>query len=143
MHSYTLITEWHQTSLISLAQETVADHQPPAKHLGITLGSPRGAEPPQSHHPGLLLIHKEELQALGCLSKPHGSTGKHQYLLKCSQKPSSIPRVRVSPKAGAAHKVGLCTSSLMGCSQPERQGSPHVLSMGKWRQGAARLWGSR
>lgn len=53
MHSYTLLAEWHQTPLISLAQETVADHQPPAKHLGIALGSPRGAETPQSHHPGL------------------------------------------------------------------------------------------
>lgn len=51
MHSYTLLAEWHQTPLISLAQETVADHQPPAKALpwaapevlshprAITLGS--------------------------------------------------------------------------------------------------------
>lgn len=86
------------------------------------------AAPEGLRHPRAITLdstHKEELQALGWLSKPRGSTGKHQYLLKCFQKSSSIPRVRVSPKAGAAHKVGLCTSSLMGCSQPERQGSPH------------------
>lgn len=81
-----------------------------------------------SHHPGLPLSHEEELQARGCLSKPGGSTGKHQYPSKDSQKPSSIPRVRVS--LGAAQQVGLCTSSLLGCSCParlcmvDRQGSP-------------------
>ena len=117
-------------NLFSLAQETTADHQPLAQHCSVALGSTGGAEPPQSHHPGLPLTHEEELQAPGCLSKPRGSTRKHQHPSKHSQKPSSIPRVGVSPGAGAAQQVGLCTSSLLGCSSParphtmDRQGSP-------------------
>ena len=88
--------------LFSLAQEAAADCQPPAKHHSVALGSTRGAESPQSHHPGLPLTHEEELQAPGCLPKLRGSTGKHQYPSKHPQKPSSIPRVRVSPGARAA-----------------------------------------
>lgn len=35
-------------SLFSLAQETTADHQPPAKHCGIALGSTRGLSHPRA-----------------------------------------------------------------------------------------------
>lgn len=123
-------------NLFLLAQETTADHQPLAERHNVASGSAGGAESPQSHHPWLLLIHEEELQAPGYLSKPRGSTGKHRHPSKHSQKPSSIPRVRVSPGAGAAQQGGFCMSSLVGCSCPDRpctidgQGSPHVPSLG-------------
>lgn len=141
-------------NLLLLTQETMANRQPPAKHHDIALGNTGGAASPWSHHPRLPLTHEEELQAPGCLSKQRGSTGKHQPPSKHSQKPSSIPRVGVSPGAGAAQQVGLCTSSLMGCSCPARpctidgQGvpgqGPHMSPpWGSTGRGAARTWGRR